>query len=146
MLTLIIAAIIGTLAGLLSALPGLHISILLIGALPLLAINGPAGAIALTTAIGSGLISSNLAKTFHPATAETIKSATPEQAMAYTGNGYKALAIQHQAVWSGVLTVLLLALCSVPLKLIMGHDFDTIVQVFSSWLIIPLIILFLTLV
>lgn len=147
MMSLLLAALVGTLAGLLSALPGLHISILLIGALPLLGISGPMGAVALVCAIGSGLISSNLAKTFHPATSETIKSATPEQLLAYRGDGLLALRIQDQAVWAGVLTVLILGVAGLPLRTLIGeHDFSTMLNWLMGWLVVPLIILFLVLV
>jgi TctA family transporter len=142
MIALVLAAAFGTLAGLLSALPGLHISILLIGALPLLGVNGPVGAVVLVTAIGSGLIASNLAKTFHPATADTIRSATPEQILAYRGDGLKAVGIQHQAVWAGVLTVLMLAAVLLPLRTLIGTGFAAVITMVTGWLVLPLLLLF----
>jgi TctA family transporter len=141
---LILAMLLGTIAGLLSAIPGLHISVLLVGALPLLHIAGTSGALIIIGAMGSGLVAANLAKTFHPATAETIKSATPEQVMAYHGKGLHALYIQNEAVWLGVGVVLLLSLLTLPLARI--TSFEGIINGVMGALTIPLIIGFLVLV
>jgi TctA family transporter len=110
--------LLGVAAGLLAAIPGIHVSVLLIALLPLLGIHGEAGAIAITTAVGSGLVASTLSKTFHPATRETLKAATPEQTLAYAGDGLKALQVQTYAIWSGILTVALLSLPLLAIKLV----------------------------
>lgn len=141
---LILAMLIGSFAGLLSAIPGLHISVLLVGALPLLHMNGSVGALVLIGAMGSGLIAANLAKTFHPATAETIQSATPEQVMAYHGKGLQALHLQNEAIWIGVGVVLLLSLLTLPLGAVV--PFKTITSVVMEQLTVPLIIGFVLLV
>lgn len=146
MLCLMLAGVLGCLLGLLSALPGLHVSILLIGALPLLGVSGPVGAVALVAAIGSGLISTNLAKTFHPVTSATVNSATPEQLMAYQGRGLKAVFIQNQAVWAGVLTVVALALISLPLRVLTGPSFEAGLDTLADWITLPLLIAFVVLV
>lgn len=146
MLMLMLAGVVGILAGMLSALPGLHVSILLIGALPLLGVSGPAGAVALVAAIGSGLISTNLAKTFHPVTSATVDSATPEQLMAYQGRGLKAVFIQNQAVWAGTLTVLALALIALPIRYLTGPSFESGLDTLADVITLPLLILFVVLV
>lgn len=105
-----IACLVGSVLGLLSALPGLHISVLLLGLLPLLSSYQDVGACLIVSAMTSGLVSTVLAKTFHPATKETIKQATPEQLLAYRGQGYKAIDIQLQGVWSAALMAFILTI------------------------------------
>jgi len=141
---LALAMLLGTVAGLLSAVPGLHISVLLVGALPLLHIVGPSGALVLVGAIGSGLIATNLAKTFHPATAETIQSATPEQVLAYQGRGLQALHIQNEAVWLGVGVVLAISLLTLPFASI--TPFNNLINSVMGVLTLPILISFLALV
>jgi TctA family transporter len=102
--------------GLFSAVPGIHISVLLLGLLPLLSSHQDAGACLVVSAMASGLISTILAKTFHPATQETLKQATPEQLLAYRGQGRKAIDIQLQSVWTACIVT-----CAVTIPLLTFH-------------------------
>lgn len=111
-MTIVLGALLGIGLGLLSALPGVHVSVLLVGLLPLLGLDPLAAAAALVGTVGSGMTATTLAKTFHPATKQTIQAATPEQRMAYNGHGKKAVRIQLFAIWSGAGAVLL---CALPL-------------------------------
>lgn len=102
----LIACLIGSVMGLFSAVPGIHISVLLLGLLPLLNGYQDVGACLIVSAMASGMVSTVLAKTFHPATKETLKQATPEQLMAYRGHGLRAIDIQLQSVWTACLITL----------------------------------------
>lgn len=143
MIELILGLLLGTGAGLLSAIPGVHTSVLLIGLLPLLGIKGSLGAVALTSAIGSGVIAGSLAKTFHPATSTTLASATPEQVMAYRGDGIRAVWIQIQASWTGLLVVGLAAVPLLLLRLLSEEDVENLFKVlggFSPLLIVTFLV------
>lgn len=131
----------GVAIGCLSALPGLHISVLLVGLLPLVGLGGDFGAFALVGALGSGMTASILAKTFHPATAQTIKSATPEQVLAYRGEGLRAVLVQAVATWCGVITVFLTAIPLLLLKAVNERELAAGIRVLA-FLGIPLLLAF----
>ncbi len=123
-----LAAIGGILLGMLSALPGVHVTVLLIGLLPILTIRGDLAAIALVGAVGSSQATTALAKTFHPVTNLTVKSATPEQVMAYVGQGLKAIKIQLHASWVGWALISVLGIPLILWALINTDELKTILN------------------
>lgn len=142
MMTDLIALALGITAGLIGLLPGLHPSVLLVGLLPFLGFGGDAGAIALAGAIGSGTAVAALAKTFHPASPESLRSATPEQVLAYRGDGLKAVHHMLSGSWIGLVTSLMLV---TPLMLL--GDQHTFTWLYSHVFkpVVPFIVLaFLT--
>lgn len=135
-----LALLLGIIAGLIGMLPGLHPSVLLVGLLPLLGLGGDAGALALAGALGSGLASATLAKTFHPASPESLKSATPEQVMAYRGEGLKAVLSQLSGQWIGIFTTLLVV---VPLLLLASADPHSLGTIYKHQIkpMVPLVVI-----
>lgn len=126
----------GAALGLLAIVPGIHPTIVLAGLLPLLGIHGIFGACAIVGALGSSQAVMGLAKTYHPATQQSMQAATPEQVMAYSGRGKLALAIQTQATWTGVTTVLVLATLLLLFQALTGGiDVTPLIKALSPLLI-----------
>lgn len=140
MVTSLLAIVVGSLIGLTAAIPGIHPSVLLVGLLPILGFGGPAGAILVCAATGAALGASALAKTFHPTSSSTIGSATPEQKMAYRGNGLKAISIQMNANWHGLFIVMVLM---VPIVLVVALNPPGVIEGLLNVIkpLVPLLIL-----
>lgn len=128
----------GILIGLLGLLPGLHPAVILVGLLPALAIGGDVGAMIIAGALGSSAISTTLAKTFHPASIQTLASATPEQVMAYRGKGPEAVLNQLMGSWVGLATALLIAVPLLALSTIqdLGMAYHTLIKPLAPMVIL----------
>lgn len=139
MLIYAVALVLGIGVGLVGALPGLHPAVLLVGLLPVLAIKGDFGAVLIAGALGSSMVAATLAKTFHPASPETLRSATPEQVMAYRGDGFKAVHHQLHGAWIGLAVAIAIA---IPLLLLasiqtggLRPSYDALVKPVAPWVI-----------
>lgn len=139
----LLAVLAGAAAGCLSAVPGVHAAALVAGLLPMLGAGGLAGSCFVTAAAGSAIIVQALAKTFQPATKQSMAGATPEVRMAYAGRGLAAVELQNLGSMVGSMIAVVL---SVPVLLI-GALFPEAVKAalgtVSGWLQLPLMIVFL---
>lgn len=109
----------------------------------MLGAGGLAGSCFVTAAAGSAIIVQALAKTFQPATKQSMAGATPEVRMAYAGRGLAAVELQNLGSMVGSMIAVVL---SVPVLLI-GALFPEAVKAalgtVSGWLQLPLMIVFL---
>lgn len=102
-MTAVLATLLGTAVGLLAAIPGLHIAILIAALLAFLPDHNQTSLVFVAAALGSSTLAGSLAKTFHPANSETLASATPELKMAYEGRGLEAIRLQVNASCSSMI-------------------------------------------
>lgn len=138
----LLATLFGAALGCVSVIPGVHSAALIAGLLPALGAQGLAGSCFVVAAAGAAMMTQALSKTFQPATAGTLASATPEVKMAYAGSGL--VAVDNQNLWmiGGALVSLVLLIPIALTGLLFPDDVKAAIQTVSTWAQLPLMLLF----